>query len=404
MAGLLGIAPEELALIGGLLSGKKGENWGQHFMQLAAAQDAKKRREQQEMLMKQQMEQGALGMEQTRLQMDASRRQLAEQDALRQAFQRNVTPGQPQMLPTDMETPSGPAGPSSFNMGALQQDLMRMGPAGLPHLASLVGMNAKNHIKLGKDETLIDANNPNRVLARGAPDLPTGMRMGPNGPEYIPSYLEGQKGIRSAGASNTVVRLPQPEKAILKVDEERLGELSTAASSARRFAQTSSIINRLLEGKGGGTMIKVGTETARALGLKGDTIAANDLAESLNTRLATEVRAPGSGSTSNIEFEAYRAAVPSLKNSEAGRRLMTEVAVKFAERNAKLADYGRSLIRAGKFSDEAIAQYDEKLGSVLGDDLKRQFSSVAPVTQSGGGLTPEEQRELQELRAKVGRR
>jgi hypothetical protein len=381
MAGLLGIAPEELALIGGLLSGKKGENWGMHFAQLAAAQDAKKRREQQEMLLKQQMEQGQLGMQQTRMQIGQAERQQAEQDALRQAFQRNVQPGQAQMLPTDMETPSGPQGPGAFNMPGLQRDLMAMGPAGLPHLASLSSMNAKNYDKLGKGEQLIDRST-GRVVAQGTPDLPAGMRMGANGPEYIPEYLRGQKDIRSAGASNTVVRLPQPEKAILRVDEERLNELSTAASSARRFAQTSSVINNLLKGAGGGGLIKLGTETAAYLGIKGDTIAANDLVESLNTRLATEVRAPGSGSTSNLEFEAYRTAAPSLRNSEQGRQLMAEVALRFAKRNAQLADYGRKLVRDGEFSDEKIIEYDEKLGSVLGPDLLKKLSTVAPSAAS----------------------
>jgi hypothetical protein len=103
MAGLLGIAPEELALIGGLLSGKKGDNWGMHFAQLAAAQDAKRRREQQEMLLKQQMEQGALGMEQSRLQLDQLRQTQADEQAYRGALQSapNVAaPRAPNMAPT----------------------------------------------------------------------------------------------------------------------------------------------------------------------------------------------------------------------------------------------------------------------------------------------------------------
>jgi hypothetical protein len=386
MAGLLGIAPEELALIGGLLSGKKGENWGMHFAQLAAAQDAKKRREQQEMLLKQQMEQGQLGM-----QLEQAQRQQGIQDQLRQAAGQAFAP--PQEAHGPMESGQGaPMLPGGGGIPQFVQRAMQIDPMeGMKWQQSLA--KQRNIKDVAPGASLYDVDN-NKTLFT-APDKPKDWQ--------DPAYQEFQLRRAREGASNTVVRLPQPEKAILKVDEERLGELSTAASSARRFAQTSSIINRLLEGKGGGTMIKVGTETARALGLKGDTIAANDLAESLNTRLATEVRAPGSGSTSNIEFEAYRAAVPSLKNSEEGRRLMTQVAVKFAERNAKLADYGRSLIRAGKFSDEAIAQYDEKLGSVLGDDLKRQFSSVA-APAAAGGLTPAEQRELQELRAKVSRR
>jgi hypothetical protein len=130
MAGLLGIAPEELALIGGLLSGKKGENWGQHFMQLAAAQDAKKRREQQEMLMKQQMEQGALGMEQSRMQLEQARRQQGIQDQLRQAAGDAFRP--PQEAAGPMPDGVSPLMlPGGRGMNQFAQDAMRIDPLGV---------------------------------------------------------------------------------------------------------------------------------------------------------------------------------------------------------------------------------------------------------------------------------
>jgi hypothetical protein len=317
--------------------------------------------------------------------------QRAQQGQMRSLAQSAFGPN-PNMVAGDDEGNAMPQAPGGGGMPEFAKGMMGIDPM----MAIQMMPKPQGPMKVGKGDRLVDPTTYKEVLG-AAPDLPTGMVQGLNGQmQYDPNYLKGQEQIRRAGASNTTVKLPQPEKAILKVDEERLGELSTAASSARRFAQTSSVINGLLKGKGGGSIVKVGTETARMLGLQGDTIAANDLVESLNTRLATEVRAPGSGSTSNLEFEAYRSAVPSLKNSEEGRDLMTKVAVKFADRNAKLADYGRSLIRQGKFSDQAIAEYDEKLGSVLGNELKKKLD-----VQQGGQLSPAEQSELEMLRKKL---
>ena len=381
-AGLMSMA---LALMGskGNLGQAFGQAGQQGLMAYQGAQGMQDRRAQE-----------AQEREMRQMEMEQRRQALADRQGVRGAFQ--TAYGQPNhnLVSNDDQ---GYAMPQAPGGGGLQEFLKLAGPHMDP-MQAVELMQKQGPMKLGRDDRLVDPTTYREVLG-AAPDLPTGMVMGPGGQrQYDPAYLAGQKDIKRAGASNTVVKLPQPEKAILKVDEERLGELSTAASSARRFAQTSSVINHMLKGKGGGALIKFGAETGRALGLSGDTIAAGDLVESLNTRLATEVRAPGSGSTSNLEFEAYRAAVPSLKNSEEGRELMTKVAVKFADRNAKLADYGRSLIRQGKFSDQAIAEYDDKLGSVLGDDLKKKLGA-----SGGGGLTPAEQAELQELRSKLRR-
>jgi hypothetical protein len=274
-----------------------------------------------------------------------------------------------------MESGQGaPMLPGGGGMSAFAQDAMRIDPLGMGMQFQPKPREPKFHNVNGHlvQEPTEPGGQARPVFT--APEKPKDWQN--------PDWVETQMKLRKAGAPNTNVNMPRPERSILKVDEERLNELSTAASSARRFAQTSSVINNLLKGAGGGGLIKLGTETAAYLGIKGDTIAANDLVESLNTRLATEVRAPGSGSTSNLEFEAYRTAAPSLRNSEQGRQLMAEVALRFAKRNAQLADYGRKLVRDGEFSDEKIIEYDEKLGSVLGPDLLKKLSAVAPSAAS----------------------
>lgn len=192
--------------------------------------------------------------------------------------------------------------------------------------------------------------------------------------------LYGQFKQMSSPSTSNVFNLT--EKGLDKIDSERVGEFSSAASSSRNFAQAASTVNSLLAGKGGGEIVKVGTALAKDLGLKNEQVSANDLAQSLATRAAVGVRQPGSGSTSDIEFKAYMSAVPSLSNSEPGRAFMAEGAEAFAKRNAKLADKARELYKKGEYSDTAIAAYDNSLGPVINQ------SALDKIIQSSGSNKP----------------
>lgn len=298
------------------------------------------------------------------LMMEQQRRQMADQANIAQVYGRNSMPGN--LAPNDDEGNPMPAAPQGLNLEGLKSGLLGAGPAGIREYAAIQSVMPKppEPFKLNKNERLLEPGT-NRELVPAAPEKT---------PDWLdPRYIEAQIKMRRASQPNVNVNLPAPEKAILKADSDRLDEYSASAASARKFAQTSRVINNILKNSGGGGLVKLGTETARFLGIQGGEVAANDLAESLNTRLATEVRMPGSGSTSNIEFEAYRQAGPSLRNSPEGREMMAQGAMKFAERQAKLADHARVLIRQGKYSDSAMQEYDEKLGSVLGEDFKKKL-------------------------------
>jgi hypothetical protein len=181
----------------------------------------------------------------------------------------------------------------------------------------------------------------------------------------------------STPSTTNVVNLS--EKGLNEIDKDRVGEFSSAASSARTFAQNAGAVNLLLKGKSGGEVVKLGTELAKNLGFSNEQVTANDLANSLAVRGAVGVRQPGSGSTSDIEFKAYLSAFPSLSNSEQGRELMVLGAEAFAKRNALLSDKARELYKAGKYSDVAIAEYDNSLGPVI--DQKK----IEEAAKASGG-------------------
>ena len=229
--GLLNMNPEQLnqmALAASLLSGRKGDNWGRHFINAAiTGQQIGEQKELSE-LRKIQLEQ---------------RKQEAERqkqiDSLGPQFMR------PGMAPDPYEfdqmgegTPMPTATAPSFDVQGYTNALMPLDPQrALSMQSHLAQMNQRQGpIKVGNNERLVDPRT-GRVTLDAAPDLPAGMRMGANGPEYIPEYLQGQERIRAAGRQNTTVNMPAPEKAFnvetAKLDARQLADWRESATKAQ---------------------------------------------------------------------------------------------------------------------------------------------------------------------------
>jgi hypothetical protein len=188
-------------------------------------------------------------------------------------------------------------------------------------------------------------------------------------PEGIPFQIGPKGEIKEVtrGPMVTVQTGKDDDTLFKEIIVKRIGEFSSSAASARTVAQTSRVVSNLLKGAGGGQLIKLTTDLKRDLGFESDTVTANDLANSLGIRGATQIRAPGSGSTSDLEFKAYVQAFPTLANSEPGRMIMAKYAEAFAKRSAKLADHAMRLGR--NYSEEEMARFDESLGPLLGEDF-----------------------------------
>lgn len=184
----------------------------------------------------------------------------------------------------------------------------------------------------------------------------------------------------------TNISVNMGEKNLFEIDKGVVENLTNQAVSARQFATSASQINNLLKGKGGGALVKVGADLAKNLGIESETATANDLAKSLVTQTAVKVRPPGSGATSNIEFEAYISAVPSLANSEGGRNLMADANTRFATRAEKLADFSRDLYKKGQFNLTAVQEYDTKLGPVLPKTFYDQVDKRKPAQAPARGV------------------
>jgi hypothetical protein len=171
-----------------------------------------------------------------------------------------------------------------------------------------------------------------------------------------------------------------------KLDAKQVSAISDRVNSARAAANTANSINSLLVGKGGGEVVKIGANLAQTLGIQSDTASANALAQALQVNAATQVRAAGSGSTSDLEFKSFLSVFPSLGNSEQGRKLMAQGLQAFADRDAAIERKARELLKSKTYSAGALAEYDASLGPVL--DPKK-FGDLSQFAPSSGTAKPQ---------------
>jgi hypothetical protein len=171
-----------------------------------------------------------------------------------------------------------------------------------------------------------------------------------------------------------------------KLDAKQVSAISDRVNSARAAANTANSINSLLMGKGGGEVVKIGANLAQTLGIQSETASANALAQALQVNAATQVRAAGSGSTSDLEFKSFLSVFPSLGNSEQGRKLMAQGLQAFADRDAAIERKARELLKAKTYSAGALADYDASLGPVL--DPKK-FGDLSQFATPSGTAKPQ---------------
>lgn len=209
-----------------------------------------------------------------------------------------------------------------------------------------------------------------------------------------PKYLEYAKVMANLKAPKTILQMPS-EKAILDVDKDTLTGLVSSTNAARNIANNTRTINSLIGNQQGSGAIKLTADLQNFLGINTPTANVNQAVQAIATKAATEIRTPGSGSTSDLEFGAYRSAFPSLATSKEGRDIMIKIAEANANRNAKLSDWTRKNIKAGTFSYEGLAAYDNSLGQAVSDDIKKKVNELTGNAQTqGSGLSQEGQRVL----------
>ena len=198
-----------------------------------------------------------------------------------------------------------------------------------------------------------------------------------------PDYFKRQEKLRTISRPQNIIN-NAPAKAILDIDKGTIEGLASNTNSARSIANNTRTINSLIGNQQGSGAIKLTADLQNFLGIDTPTANVNQAVQAIATKSATEIRTPGSGSTSDLEFGAYRSTFPSLATSKEGRDIMVKIAEANATRNAKLTDWARKQYQAGTFSYEGLAAYDNSLGQAVGNDIKKRVDELTSNPQNRG--------------------
>lgn len=199
-----------------------------------------------------------------------------------------------------------------------------------------------------------------------------------------PEYFKREEKLRTLSRPQNIIN-NATNKAILDVDKGTIEGLVSSTNSARNIANNTRTINSLIGSQQGSGAIKLTADLQNFLGVNTPTANVNQAIQAIATKAATEIRTPGSGSTTDLEFGAYRATFPSLATSKEGRDIMIKIAEANATRNAKLSDWARKQYQAGTFSYEGLAAYDNSLGQAVSNDIKKRVEELTANPQNRGG-------------------
>jgi len=195
-----------------------------------------------------------------------------------------------------------------------------------------------------------------------------------------PEYFARQEKLRTISRPTNIIN-NAPAKALLDVDKGTIEGLVASTNSARSIANQTRTINSLIGSQPGSGAIKLTADLQNFLGVNTPTANVNQAVQAIATKAATEIRTPGSGSTSDLEFGAYRSSFPSLATSKEGRDIMVKIAEANATRNAKLSDWARKQYQAGTFSYEGLAAEDNRLGRAVSPEIEarvKQLTATSP--------------------------
>ena len=263
----------------------------------------------------------------------------------------------------------------NIGLGAILGKSYLGGMQGAQGVYSSATENEMNKLKIAKE--LRDAE-LDRLKA-----IPTDVREFQFGLEN-PAYFARQEKLKTLAAPKTNINL-NPNKALLDVDKGTIEGLVASTNSARSIANNTRTINSLIGNQQGSGAIKLTADLQNFLGIDTPTANVNQAVQAIATKSATEIRTPGSGSTSDLEFGAYRSTFPSLATSKEGRDIMVKIAEANATRNAKLSDWARKQYQAGTFSYEGLAAYDNSLGLAVSNDIKKRVDELTGNPQNRGG-------------------
>ena len=186
--------------------------------------------------------------EQRQLQIQAAREAAAQKARAQNALMGMPSPQEEAMMQATERVPGQQVGPTPAALARMPtadpraQAMHPLAKAGLTPFGDYFKARypAPDLKAVKMDENIVDMSRGGAVVTPGAQKpqpLPPGMQMGPNGPQWIPGYLEGKGQVAAQGA--TRLNVNTAEKGLLQSLSGKVGDDVMNASEAARGAQKS---------------------------------------------------------------------------------------------------------------------------------------------------------------------
>lgn len=187
---------------------------------------------------------------------------------------------------------------------------------------------------------------------------------------------------RVAGAPKTVLDLSQKTLATERAKGVNVAE-EAAINAGAAAADVRAIVDVLQPYQGGPLQSLAATVGSYLPGTSLQQMStANDVANSIRSRLAPTLRVAGSGATSDFEAKQFLNAIPSLMQTPQGRELMAVYSEKLANRAAAAADIRASMVEDGTYS---LKNFQQKLKE-QGFDRVFTTEEIATLTNKKTGV------------------
>jgi hypothetical protein len=196
------------------------------------------------------------------------------------------------------------------------------------------------------------------------------------------------------GGSATLPSADEAAKTAGKAFGNFAMEAVQAANSAYDISNDIQIVEQGLRGMGGGPVAEFKAWAGKVM--PGDSewgkmASMNDLAKTIQVKLAPTMRAAGSGATSDFEMKAFMAAIPSLATTEKGRTLMARYSQRIADRAQIRAEIVNEIEQSGRLPTprEISDRMKARVGDRFFDNQDRAFFGLKGSTQQQATPRPQ---------------
>jgi flagellar protein FlgJ len=213
--------------------------------------------------------------------------------------------------------------------------------------------------------------------------------MGPNGPEYIPAYVDTQERLRRAGASSVSVDMgtgPQENAFMKKAGELEAGNFGSLVEMGQTSRRNRVILDQLDTEAAAipGGLEAVAKNALGNLGIPVEGLSEIQATEALINQLVPAQRQPGSGPMSDRDLALFKASLPRLIQTAEGK---TRILTNMKAINDYVISEGEigSRVLSGEITPEQGRAEMQALGNPLAGD-PRTGAPTGPQKEDLKGL------------------